>query len=359
MALDAESKKFLDEVKKGKPRRFAMICKGVKILTVIVYRKGTEEKYKKEAKKAEGSGQFFGGVVSGKGKNIVFELLASEYDRTPGKELLLKQFLAESGISLKPTYALVDKLSTIDAHEGESSLESDLGQDETESVRGSNSSDAQQTSETDEALPATAEEHGGVAEERKVELLKTLAKLKPWIKNAVAAQPDRQAEITKGVAEAKNSIDNMELETGRERILKLGLLLKEIVGKAEQKPADTPSSPDLNAVPAAENREEIDDRLSAWVQARGEAVTQLRSVSKAVADTKDPDATRVLIVLESIVKNLTPRPTTQQSVDELERYLTTDDVITAAEEVPARFGELKLQQPLLNALAALQVTPER
>ena len=31
MAVDADTKKCLEEAKKGKPRRFVMICKGVKI----------------------------------------------------------------------------------------------------------------------------------------------------------------------------------------------------------------------------------------------------------------------------------------------------------------------------------------
>ena len=38
MAVDADTKKYLDEVKKGKARRFVMICKGVKILSLVVYK---------------------------------------------------------------------------------------------------------------------------------------------------------------------------------------------------------------------------------------------------------------------------------------------------------------------------------
>ena len=53
--MDTESKKFLEEVKKGKARKFVMICKGVKILSMFVYKKGTVEKYKKQAKQ-EGKG---------------------------------------------------------------------------------------------------------------------------------------------------------------------------------------------------------------------------------------------------------------------------------------------------------------
>ena len=51
MAVDSDTKKFLEEVKKGKPRKFVMICKGIKILSMVVYKKGTVEKYKKRGKK--------------------------------------------------------------------------------------------------------------------------------------------------------------------------------------------------------------------------------------------------------------------------------------------------------------------
>ena len=125
MAVDAETKKYLDEVKKGKPRRFAMICKGVKILNLIVYKKGSEEKRKKELKKADGSGLFFGGVVTGKGKNITFELSAEDYDTTPGKDLTLRQFLeTEAGMSFKAVYELVDRLSPVDEADDDQADES-------------------------------------------------------------------------------------------------------------------------------------------------------------------------------------------------------------------------------------------
>ena len=36
--MDAETLKYLDEVKKGKPRRFAMLCKGEKIVSLFEYK---------------------------------------------------------------------------------------------------------------------------------------------------------------------------------------------------------------------------------------------------------------------------------------------------------------------------------
>jgi hypothetical protein len=114
MAVDADTKKHLEDVKKGKPRRFVMICKGVKIVSLIVYKKGTVEKYKKQAKE-EGKGQFYHGVVDGKGVNISFKLLRNDgFDKPPGKEIILKDFLkTEADIPFKPVYEIVDSLPDI------------------------------------------------------------------------------------------------------------------------------------------------------------------------------------------------------------------------------------------------------
>ena len=132
MPVDADTKRFLDEAKKGKPRRFAMVCKGVKIVSLIAYKRGTEDKYKKEAKKV-GKGQFYGGVISGKGENITFELLRESCDRAPVKDLTLKAFLAdEAGMKFKPTFAVVDQLTPISEADDESEVApSETGADST------------------------------------------------------------------------------------------------------------------------------------------------------------------------------------------------------------------------------------
>ena len=111
MALDAESLKYLDEAKKGKPRRFAMIMKGEKILSLFVFKKGTVDKYKKKAKE-EGKGQFYHGVIDGKGQNISFKLCKADgFDKPPGKDVKLKAFLSdEAGIKSKPVYEIVEEL---------------------------------------------------------------------------------------------------------------------------------------------------------------------------------------------------------------------------------------------------------
>ncbi len=107
MALDEDTQKYLEEAKKGKSRKFAMLCKGVTIVGLKIYKKGTEAKYKKELKQ-EGTGKFYYGVITGKGQNLVFQLPKDQFDKPPTKEVTLKAFLGdEADMKFKPTYELV------------------------------------------------------------------------------------------------------------------------------------------------------------------------------------------------------------------------------------------------------------
>lgn len=106
---DPETLKMLDQVKKGKPRKFVMICKGQTIVSIVLFKKGSVEKYRKQAK-SEGSGQFYHGVVEGKGANLNFKLAREDgYDKQPTKTQLLKKYLNDSqDFKFKPMFEIVD-----------------------------------------------------------------------------------------------------------------------------------------------------------------------------------------------------------------------------------------------------------
>lgn len=111
MAIDSNTKKFLEKVVKGTPCKFIMICKGVKILHLTAYRKGSEKTHLGKIKKLPKKG-IFCGVITGSGKDIVFELERERYDEPPGRKFVLKDFLeSQAGISCLPRYELVEKLT--------------------------------------------------------------------------------------------------------------------------------------------------------------------------------------------------------------------------------------------------------
>ncbi len=108
-AMSEDSIGQLEDVKKGKPRKFAMICKGTSIVSLVVYKKGNVEARKKEAKEA-GKGQFYFGVVDGKGVAIRFALARADgFESEPVKSIVLKNYLDESAeIKCKPFFEIVD-----------------------------------------------------------------------------------------------------------------------------------------------------------------------------------------------------------------------------------------------------------
>ncbi len=112
--LSDETLAFLEDTRKGKPRRFAMICKGASVVGLVVYKKGSVEKFKKEAKES-GKGQFYHGVIEGKGREITFKLARADgFDSAPVKNMALKDFLTENSDSnFKPTFEIVDVLAQV------------------------------------------------------------------------------------------------------------------------------------------------------------------------------------------------------------------------------------------------------
>lgn len=107
--ISEESIGYLQEAKKGKPRKFAMICKGTSVVSLVVYKKGNVEKHKKEAKQS-GKGQFYFGFVDGKGVDIRFVLARSDgFESSPVKTSVMKSFLEDSAdLKCKPYFEIVD-----------------------------------------------------------------------------------------------------------------------------------------------------------------------------------------------------------------------------------------------------------
>jgi hypothetical protein len=96
------------------------------------------------------------------------------------------------------------------------------------------------------------------------------------------------------------------------------------------------------------------DGLAVWQAAREDAIGQLRRAAAAIAANKNDYARAAILEIQSIIKNLTPRPDTPQAVAELESYLRYDDVVNDAEQLPSSVATLKIREPLLAALGALK-----
>ncbi|HND52995.1 MAG TPA: hypothetical protein PLV92_11380, partial [Pirellulaceae bacterium] len=63
--LDKDTVGHLEALRKsGGARRFAMVCSGGAVASLVVYKKGSLDKYKNQAREG-GTGQFYHGVVIG------------------------------------------------------------------------------------------------------------------------------------------------------------------------------------------------------------------------------------------------------------------------------------------------------
>src|SRR6478609_7732301 len=121
MPLSDDSLKILESVKKtGKPCKFVMVSKGAKILSIVAFRKGSEQSYINEAKEA-GTGTVVCGVadaapVETQGANLAFKLQRAECNSPPVARSKLKDFLNEGSKSqwANPAIEIVDALPAVE-----------------------------------------------------------------------------------------------------------------------------------------------------------------------------------------------------------------------------------------------------
>jgi hypothetical protein len=112
--IDEETLEQLEQVKKGKPRKFVLITKGASVISLVVYKKGNVEKFKKEAKKS-GRGVICYGKIEGKAMDIAFHLAVSDgFDKEPVKPNVLRSYLEESGdFKCKPRFEIVETAGVV------------------------------------------------------------------------------------------------------------------------------------------------------------------------------------------------------------------------------------------------------
>jgi hypothetical protein len=111
MAVSDETKDLLENVKKGKARKFVMLAKGVNIVSLVLFKKGSLSAFVKQAKE-DGTGIVYFGTATGKGPDIRFQLATDDgFDKPPLKDVVLKKYLEEEAdFKCKPTFEIVATL---------------------------------------------------------------------------------------------------------------------------------------------------------------------------------------------------------------------------------------------------------
>lgn len=313
-SMSEDSISYLEEVKKGKPRKFAMITKGSEVVSLVVYKKGNVEKFRKEAKQS-GRGQFCFGIVDGKGIDIRFVLARSDgFEAEPVKSTKLKAFLEEAAdLKCKPHFEIVDALpfaldeldplvqrfralqpSAIDACNAHPDRADEintlclrigghLDQDQTEeatiklteletllgSLRSGSSSisptpsgpASSTTGSTPQPVSTPSPDSSSTTEPTGLEanLIEALKRLKPTMANAVEIAPDRKGEITAAVTNIRELLKSKQFPQAQADIVALGKLLKSLIANASPgtKPAAPTVAGDLGSDPAARFAEQL------------------------------------------------------------------------------------------------------
>ncbi len=198
--IDDMSKRFLEEVKKGRVRKFVMIKEGVQIDRLFVFKKGPVDRYIRIARQDGIRGEAFWGVIRGDGIDIRFELSRADgFTSPPGTEIRLKEFLKEAGgFKFEPSYALVDVLAVVEDRGDEDSATED-------SIANSELLADQDASES--------------SAEKFVRLLKAIL---PHVKRALSIDSSASEELRRKVREAQ--------ELGRLRQFDTGLATLQVVG---------------------------------------------------------------------------------------------------------------------------------
>lgn len=272
--IGEDTTKFLEEAKKGKPRSFLMICKGVNLRYLLVKKKAIKKSEIADAKKLGYKGEAYIGVITGKGMELVFNLSTADgYDSEPCKEKVLKDFLEEHAeIKAKPSFAIVSSLPEIPFDDedlnhplvqrflglaeqitkvldAKPEIESEIS-NRTQAIRGllqdGNFNQAEPLvnelenqlktwlsgqSEAGQSVLEAGNESTTTDQSQdplRTKLQEALNKLVPQLKQAVATYPDKKVELLTPVAEAKKQIEVGDYQKAKETILSVGGLLKSL-----------------------------------------------------------------------------------------------------------------------------------
>jgi hypothetical protein len=273
--VDDESKKFLGDVKKGKPRKFVLIKDGAEIDKLYVFKKGPFERYVKMARQQGVRGEAYWGIVLGNGLDIHFELSRSDgFSTPPGPNVKLKEFLKEStDFKFEPDYVIVDVSTPID--EGaEMAVAGDAA-----AVQQSG------TAETEAQPESIAGEDAG---EKFIRLLKSIL---PHVKRALATSTSLSDELQTSVRLAQELGRKRDFENGMVALRRVGALTKQALAETPTAPKAQSAAPDSLA---SRRKEAEEKRRQQWEQRIADVEPRY---SEAVQGA-GPDAGKMKIVMD-------------------------------------------------------------
>jgi hypothetical protein len=263
--MDDESKKFLQDVKKGKPRKFVMIKDGVEIDKLYIFKTGPFDRYVRSAKQEGVRGEAYWGIVRGDGFDIRFELSQGDgFTVAPGTQIRLKEFLKEeTGLKFEPEYVIVETSAPI-AEEELSAIASDAA--------------------TPRAA-APAEDAG----EKFVRLLKSIL---PHVKRALVTKTSISDELQLRVREAQDFGRRRDFDEGMAALRLVGQLTKQALAEADSAAHSAREKPDAGSF-AERLRDAEAKRRTQWEQ----RVAEIEPRFQQAMGTSTADAGKLRVVM--------------------------------------------------------------
>lgn len=322
MALDDDSQKNLDEARNGQARKFAMVCKGEKIISLVVFKSGSVDKYKAQAKE-KGSGDFSHGEIAGKGLNLIFRVAKSDgFKEVPAKDQKLKEFLkTETGTAFTPAFALVESHS-----KGSESAEKPNAPPPAPS-NAKEGADSKPDQKTESSKKPDSPKPNS---ETTKKMRETMTKLGPLVKAAVQNVPDRKTEILKTYARLQAEIEEDDGEKVLKDLMQYAALLQ---GLATAKPESEKKEDGGEAREWSGAKKKWAANKAAQLEAVKETMNALGNL--ALDEELDPDKVNALIT-------------------ELAKYVPTfEGLITALDKALEGAGESKEPDALAKIHAAI------
>jgi hypothetical protein len=91
-----------------------------------------------------------------------------------------------------------------------------------------------------------------------------------------------------------------------------------------------------------------------WQKAKIDTIHQIRQLQTALVKTKRPEALEIAKILESVPAGLEIHPDSEDNRQALEKFITTDDIISKVEMSNPWGIRIIIREPLLKALAGLK-----
>jgi hypothetical protein len=280
-AIDDESREMLEsDVKKGKARKFILVCKGAQIRSLVVFKKGPYGPRINKTKKSGFRGEFYCGVVTGKGVNVNLQLPGNPavsaamnaegnvYEDVPCKISKLRSFFAEEAeLKFKPEITIVTSLSDISVVD-----EDDTSDSPTDAASAVAAADVNGDAAAGAAAAATDDF-------LKQKLQDALSKLTPHIKSAIAAAPNRKNELLQQAAGIRSAIEDGQLNDAKTELVAYGALLKQIAagGSTDAVPAAPPVAPDQASGEYERRLKALMPGLKQALSAGGPLVSELKA----------------------------------------------------------------------------------